>query len=85
MSQRIRAIRLLLPYRLGSVNSYLIETETGYVLIDTGAGDTGRLPRAWQAIPDGIVRETQPVTLLPFSCGWLAVSAGLRYNAAHDA
>jgi hydroxyacylglutathione hydrolase len=39
MSQGIRAIRLLLPYRLGSVNSYLIETETGYVLIDTGASN----------------------------------------------
>ena len=31
----IKTITLMMPYRLGSVNCYLIETEAGYVLIDT--------------------------------------------------
>lgn len=37
MPSKIRTITLSLPFRLGSVNCYLIETETGYVLIDTGS------------------------------------------------
>lgn len=32
----IGTIGLPLPYRLGSVNCYLIETKAGYILIDTG-------------------------------------------------
>ena len=36
MPQEIKTINLLLPYRLGSVNCYLIKTDTGYILIDTG-------------------------------------------------
>ncbi|MDH4291531.1 MAG: MBL fold metallo-hydrolase [Dehalococcoidia bacterium] len=36
MPQEIKAFSLLLPYRLGSVNCYLIKTNTGYILIDTG-------------------------------------------------
>ncbi len=39
MSQKIKTIRLLLPYRLGSVNCYLIKTGTGYILIDTGSSN----------------------------------------------
>lgn len=39
MPQEIKTISLLLPYRLGSVNCYLIETDTGYVLIDTGGSN----------------------------------------------
>jgi len=37
--QQIRTISLSLPYRLGSVNCYLIETGTGFVLIDTGGSN----------------------------------------------
>jgi len=29
----------LLPYKLGGVNCYLIETDTGYILIDTGGSN----------------------------------------------
>jgi len=36
---QIRTISLSLPYRLGSVNCYLIETDTGFVLIDTGGSN----------------------------------------------
>ena len=36
MSQAIRTIHLELPYHLGGVNCYLIVTDTGHVLIDTG-------------------------------------------------
>jgi hydroxyacylglutathione hydrolase len=36
MLQEVRTISLLLPYRLGSVNCYLVQTGSGYVLIDTG-------------------------------------------------
>jgi glyoxylase-like metal-dependent hydrolase (beta-lactamase superfamily II) len=39
LSQEIKAIRLGLPYHLGSVNCYLIHTDTGYVLIDTGCSN----------------------------------------------
>jgi hypothetical protein len=39
MPQEIKTIRLLLPYHLGSVNCYLIETDIGYILIDTGGSN----------------------------------------------
>ncbi len=39
MSPEIHTIRLLLPYRLGSVNCYLVETGAGFVLIDTGSSN----------------------------------------------
>ena len=39
LSQEIKTIKLLLPYRLGSVNCYLIKTGTGYILIDTGSSN----------------------------------------------
>ncbi len=42
MEQRIKTITLPLPYRMGSVNCYLIETDTGYVLIDTGGKNARR-------------------------------------------
>jgi hydroxyacylglutathione hydrolase len=35
----IRAISLPLPFRMGSVNCYLVKTATGFVLIDTGASN----------------------------------------------
>jgi glyoxylase-like metal-dependent hydrolase (beta-lactamase superfamily II) len=33
----IKTIHLPLPYRLGSVNCYLLQAEVGFVLVDTGA------------------------------------------------
>jgi hydroxyacylglutathione hydrolase len=39
---RIRAISLPMPLRLGTVNCYLVETGTGFVLIDTGASNQRR-------------------------------------------
>jgi hydroxyacylglutathione hydrolase len=39
MLLEIKTITLSLPYRLGSVNCYLIRTETGYILVDTGASN----------------------------------------------
>jgi glyoxylase-like metal-dependent hydrolase (beta-lactamase superfamily II) len=39
MPQQIKTISLLLRYKLGSVNCYLIETDTGYFLIDTGSSN----------------------------------------------
>ena len=39
MPQEIKTIRLLLPYRLGRVNCYLIKTDIGYILIDTGCSN----------------------------------------------
>ena len=39
MQQEIKTITLPLPYKLGSVNCYLVETDTGYVLIDTGGSN----------------------------------------------
>ena len=40
MPHRIKTISLSLPYRLGSVNCYLIETDAGFVLIDTGGSNS---------------------------------------------
>jgi len=37
MTPQITTIRLALPYRLGSVNCYLVTTEGGCLLIDTGS------------------------------------------------
>ncbi len=39
MPSEIRTITLPLPYRLGTVNCYLLQTSTGFVLIDTGASN----------------------------------------------
>lgn len=39
MPVEIRTIKLNLPFKLGQVNCYLIKTETGFVLIDTGASN----------------------------------------------
>lgn len=36
MLQEIKTISSALPYELGRVNSYLLKTEIGYWLIDTG-------------------------------------------------
>ncbi|MFC2037414.1 MBL fold metallo-hydrolase [Chloroflexota bacterium] len=37
--QGIKTITLLLPFGLGTVNCYLVTTDTGFVLIDTGAAN----------------------------------------------
>lgn len=37
MKQEIQIIRLPLPFRTGFVNCYLLETASGFVLIDTGS------------------------------------------------
>jgi hydroxyacylglutathione hydrolase len=39
MPQEITWCRLSLPYRLGSVNCYLVKTGAGYVLVDTGSSN----------------------------------------------
>ena len=39
MKQQIRAISLTLPFRMGSVNCYILKTDSGFVLIDTGASN----------------------------------------------
>ena len=39
MPQEIKTINLALPLRLGSVNCYLIESDTGFILIDTGGSN----------------------------------------------
>lgn len=40
MPEEIKTLNLSLPYRLGSVNCYLIQTDTGYILIDTGGSNS---------------------------------------------
>jgi len=37
--QKVRPVSLKLPFRLGSVNCYVVETGSGFVLIDTGASN----------------------------------------------
>jgi len=37
MQKETKTISLSLPFRMGSVNCYLIETDAGFVLIDTGS------------------------------------------------
>ena len=39
MSTKLKTITLPLPYKLGTVNCYLIETDIGYILIDTGCSN----------------------------------------------
>ncbi|MCW7077800.1 MAG: MBL fold metallo-hydrolase [Canidatus Methanoxibalbensis ujae] len=39
MSTKLKTITLPLPYKLGTVNCYLIETDTGYILIDTACSN----------------------------------------------
>jgi glyoxylase-like metal-dependent hydrolase (beta-lactamase superfamily II) len=39
VKQQIRTINLTLPFRMGSVNCYIVETGRGFVLIDTGASN----------------------------------------------
>jgi len=40
MQKEIKKISLALPFHMGSVNCYLIETDTGFVLIDTGGSNS---------------------------------------------
>ncbi|MFC2029188.1 MBL fold metallo-hydrolase [Chloroflexota bacterium] len=42
MAHEIRSITLRLPFRLGSVNCYLLETGAGFLIIDTGASNGRR-------------------------------------------
>jgi hydroxyacylglutathione hydrolase len=37
--QGIKIVTLSLPYKLGTVNCYLVETGTGFILIDTGSSN----------------------------------------------
>ena len=37
--QKVRPVSLKLPFRMGSVNCYIVETDGGFVLIDTGASN----------------------------------------------
>ena len=51
MQQEIKTISLKLPFRMGSVNCYLIKPDTGFILIDTGGSNSrkellGELERA---------------------------------------
>ncbi|MBU7000983.1 MAG: MBL fold metallo-hydrolase [Theionarchaea archaeon] len=39
MSPEIKTIRLAMPFKLGSVNCYLVKTHDSYVLIDTGSSN----------------------------------------------
>jgi hydroxyacylglutathione hydrolase len=39
VKEQIRTISLPLPFRLGSVNCYIVKTDGGFVLIDTGASN----------------------------------------------
>lgn len=39
MLQEIKPICLALPYKMGTVNCYLIKTDSGYLLIDTGGSN----------------------------------------------
>jgi glyoxylase-like metal-dependent hydrolase (beta-lactamase superfamily II) len=39
MLPEIKIITLALPYRMGRVNCYLIKTDAGYILIDTGSSN----------------------------------------------
>ena len=39
MAQNIKTIKLRLPFKLGSVNCYLVEIDTGFILIDTGSSN----------------------------------------------
>ena len=39
MFTKLKTITLPLPYKLGTVNCYLIETDVGYILIDTGCSN----------------------------------------------
>ncbi len=42
MAQKVRTITLAMPYRLGGVNCYLVQTRAGYILIDTGSSNQRR-------------------------------------------
>jgi glyoxylase-like metal-dependent hydrolase (beta-lactamase superfamily II) len=42
VKQQITTITLTLPFRLGSVNCYVVATDSGFFLIDTGASNRRR-------------------------------------------
>jgi hydroxyacylglutathione hydrolase len=39
VSQKIHTLRLAMPFRSGSVNCYLVQTDSGHILIDTGSSN----------------------------------------------
>lgn len=76
MPHEVRAISLPLPYHLGKVNCYLVEADTGYVLIDTG-GSNGRAE---------LDRELQSAGCKPGTLGLIVLTHGdfdHSGNAAH--
>jgi len=42
MPQKIRTITLPVPFNMGSVNCFLVRTDGGYILIDTGGSNSRR-------------------------------------------
>jgi len=66
MPHRIKTISLSLPYRLGSVNCYLVETDAGFVLIDTG-GSSSRAD---------LVRELESAGCKPGSLNLIVLTHG---------
>jgi len=55
MALEIKTIRLPLPLRFGSVNCYLIKTDSGCMLIDTGCPKSrSRLERELEAVCDNL-------------------------------
>jgi glyoxylase-like metal-dependent hydrolase (beta-lactamase superfamily II) len=52
MRKEIKVISLSLPFHLGRVNCYLIETDAGHVLIDTG-GSNSREELGWELASAG--------------------------------
>ena len=50
MQQEFKTITLPMPFKMGTVNCYLIETDSGYILIDTGGSNArGELESALQS------------------------------------
>ena len=61
MPEEIKTIRLGLPYRIGSVNCYLIKADAGYILIDTGPSN--RQANLMKELESGLYYHTPRETL----------------------
>jgi len=90
MPHRIETISLSLPYRLGSVNCYLVETDAGFVLIDTG-GSNKRADLIRELESEGCKPGNLNLILLTHgdfdhtgNCAFLREKLGTRAAMHHD-
>ena len=90
MLQEMETINLPLPYKMGSVNCYLVKTKTGHFLIDTGCSKQRSLMKS-QLESAGCTPDNLKLIVLTHgdfdhagNCAYLREKYGARIAMHHD-